>query len=254
MEIYQNLSLEDLPNEEWRFIPNTDDLYMISSLGRVKSVDSVRKFRNGLKTYKGRIRKQFPNWQGYLSCYVTNRNLDKIPVRVHKVVCDVFIPNPYNLPCVNHKNEIKWDNRVENLEHCTYSYNLTYGSREGEKDVQVLQYDLNGNYIKEFKSVKLASKEVGVEPRCISNVIHGWSRSAGGYIWKLKTDNIQTKIKPHIDNNKRKVLCYDLNGNLIGEYPSLICAEKTLGIHYQSISDCCRGKVKKVKNLIFKYK
>lgn len=254
MEIYENLSLEDLPNEEWRFIPNTDNLYMISNLGRVKSVDSVRPFKKGFKTYKGRIRRQFPNWQGYLACFVTNRKMERISVRVHKVVCDVFIPNPNNYPCVNHKDEDKQNNRVDNLEHCTYAYNLSYGSRAGMKDRPVLQYDLNGDYIKDFPSVKIAAQTVDVEPRCISNAIHGWTKSAGGYIWRFKKDGAPKEINAHTDNNKRKILCYTLDGNFVKEYDSLISAERELGIHYQSISDCCRGRVKKVKDFIFKYK
>lgn len=254
MEAYKNLDLDDLPNEEWRFIPKTDNLYMVSNMGRIKSVDSVRYYKNYKRTCKSRIRRQSANWQGYLSCFVSNRNGVKFRVRTHKLVCDLFIPNPENLPCVNHKDENKQNNCVWNLEHCTYAYNLTYGSREGLKDVPVLQYDLDGNYIKEFKSVKLAAQEVGIQPRCISNVTHGWTKSAGGYIWRLKTDGKPEKVESHTDNNKRRVLCYTLNGDFIKEYDSLISAERELGVHYQSISDCCRGKVKKAKGYKFKYK
>lgn len=254
MEIYKNLSLEDLPNEEWRFIPNCDNLYMVSNLGRIKALKTFRCYGNFKRTCKERIMKQSSNWQGYLHCTIRDAKGIKIRISIHKCVCDVFIPNPNNYPCTNHKNEIKWDNRAENLEHCTYSYNLTYGSRDGEKDVSVLQYDLNGNYLKEFKSVKSAAEEVGTKGRCISNVTHGWAKSAGGYIWRLKTDNPPKQIEAYSDNNRRKILCYDLNGNFVKEFKSLIFAEKELGLHYQSISDCCRGKVKKVKDFIFKYK
>lgn len=118
----------------------------------------------------------------------------------------------------------------------------------------MLQYDLDGNYIKEFTSVKNAAQEVGTQPRCISNVTHGWTKSAAGYIWRLKTEKNIEKIEAHTDNNKRKILCYNLNGDFINEYDSLISAERDLGIHYQSISDCCRGKVEKVKGFKFKYK
>lgn len=197
MEIYKNLSLEDLPNEEWRFIPHTDELYMISNMGRVKSVDSVRYYKRHKRTCKSRIRKQFPNWQGYLACFVSNRNGEKIGIRIHKVVCDVFIPNPDNLPCVNHKDENKQNNRVDNLEHCTYAYNLTYGSREYEKDVPVLQYDLQGNFIKEYKSVTQAAVETNTNRRSISNATHGWAKSAGGYMWRPKTNNYPLKIEKY---------------------------------------------------------
>lgn len=254
MEIYKNLSLEDLPNEEWRFIPHTDELYMISNMGRVKSVDSVRYYKRYKRTCKSRIRKQFPNWQGYLACFVSNRNGEKIGIRIHKVVCDVFIPNPDNLPCVNHKDENKQNNRVDNLEHCTYAYNLAYGSREGEKDVPVLQYDLQGNFIKEYKSVTQAAVETNTNRRSISNATHGWAKSAGGYMWRLKGEGNIQNIEQHTENNKREVLCYDLQGHFLNEYPSMIAASKSLGLWAQDISACCRGVKNKVKDFIFKYK
>lgn len=254
MEIYQNLSLEDLPNEVWKFIPLTDELYMISNMGRVKSVDSVRVYPNYKRKCKSKIRKQFPNWQGYLSCYVTNKKGDRILIRPHKVVCDVFIPNPNNYPCVNHKDENKQNNRVENLEHCTYSYNITYGSRKGERDVAVLQYDLDGNFIKEHKSVKDAAKEVGAHRNAISNAVHGCAKSAGGYMWRLKEEASSSKLESYTDKNKRKVICYDLQENPLREYNSIVEASRALGLWAQDISNCCRGKKKKVKEYIFRYK
>ena len=254
MEIYKNLSLEDLPNEEWRFIPNTDELYMISNMGRVKSVDSVRYYERYKRTCKSRIRKQFPNWQGYLACFVTNRKGESINIRIHEVVCDVFIPNPDNLPCVNHKDENKQNNRVDNLEHCTYAYNLTYGSRKEERDTPVLQYDLDGNFIREHKSVRYAAQDTNTNARSISNVTHGWSKSAGGYIWRLKYNDTLGEMQVYTDNNKRGIECYDLNGNFIKEYESLISADRDLGINYNSICACCKGKTKRAGNYIFKYK
>ena len=254
MEVYKNLSLENLPDEEWRFIPNTDNIYMISNMGRIKSLDTFRVYPNYTRTCKSRIIKQFPNWQGYLSCNLSDSKGNKIRVSVHKMVCDVFIPNPQKLPCVNHKDENKQNNCYTNLEHCTYSYNLTYGSRAGEKDIPVLQYDLNGNFIKEYKSVISASKETNISTTSISNNTHGWSKSAGGFLWINKKENSPSLLEKYKDNNKTEVLCFNLDGELLKEYESLTKASKDLGIAYQSISACCRGKIKKVKNYIFKYK
>jgi hypothetical protein len=186
MEIYKNLSLEDLEGEAWKFIPDCDDLYMVSNMGRIKSLASVRKFGNKKRRHKERILKQFPNWQGYLSCFNSNLSQNKIRVMVHKIVCNVFVENPNNYPCVNHKDENKQNNKAENLEHCTFAYNLSYGSRRGLRDVAVLQYDKNGDLIGEHKSVKEASLSTNTNPRGISNAIHGWAKSAGGYIWRIK--------------------------------------------------------------------
>lgn len=254
MEIYKNLSLEDLPNEEWRFIPNCDNLYMVSNLGRIKALNTFRCYGSFKRTCKERIMKQFPNWQGYLHCYIRDAIGKKIMISSHKCVCDVFIANPDKLPCVNHKDENKQNNRVDNLEHCTYAYNLTYGSREDEKDVPVLQYDLQGNFIKEYKSVTQAAVETNTNRRSISNATHGWAKSAGGYMWRLKGEGNIQNIEQHTENNKREVLCYDLQGNFLNEYPSMIAASKSLGLWAQDISACCRGVKNKVKGFIFKYK
>lgn len=254
MEIYKNISLEDLPNEEWKYIPNCDNLYMVSSMGRIKALASVRKFGNTTRKHRERIIKQFPNWQGYLQCHISDLSQRKIKISSHKTVCDTFLPNPNNYPCVNHKNEIKWDNRVENLEHCSYSYNLTYGSREGLRDVSVLQYDLDGKYIRQYKSVKDAAKLLGIKRTGISNVLNGWSKTAGGYIWRLNNGNAPDEIEKYKNNGLTPVLCYDLSGNFVSEYKSIQIASIELNVHHQSISECCRGKNKRAGNYIFKYK
>ena len=254
MEIYKNLSLEYLPNEEWRFIPNCDNLYMVSNLGRIKALKTFRSYGKFKRTCKERIMKQSSNWQGYLHCIIRDSKGAKIRISSHKCVCDIFIPNPNKYPCTNHKNEIKWDNRAENLEHCTYAYNLAYGSRKGEKDIPVCQYDLQGNFIKEFKSVRDASIATNTNRRSISNVTHGWAKSAGGYIWKKKDDSNDIKIEPYIDNNKHRVVCYDMQGNMIDEYNSIAEASASLGLWQQDISACCRGVKQRVKQYIFKYK
>ena len=184
-EIYKNLSLEDLPGEVWKEIPDTNGLYFVSNLGRIKSIDKYKFFKDGRKPFvlKGRIIKQFPNWQGYLHCCILNGNGGKKHISVHKVVCNVFNPNPNNYPCVNHKDENKQNKRWDNLEHCTYSYNITYGSRKGEKDIPIFQYNLNGEYIRKFNSTTEASSILGINRRSITNCLNGWSKSAGGYMW-----------------------------------------------------------------------
>lgn len=252
-EIWENLSLEDLPNEEWRFIPNSDNLYMISNMGRIKSLASIRTFGKTKRKHRERILKQFPNWQGYLSCQISNLNREKIRISSHKCVADVFIPNPNKYPCVNHKNEIKSDNRVENLEHCTYAYNLTYGSRENIRKKRVFQYSLGGEFVAEYDSVKEASINTNTNRRGISNCLNGFAKSANGFIW-MRECKCKDKIAPYKDLNKRKIICTSLEGVPLREFESIAEAGRKLKLCTTTISKNCRGLLDKAGKYKFQYK
>lgn len=120
--------------EIWRDIPGFEGLYQVSNLGRVRSLDRVVR-RNTFcgqiqERRKGRILKTISKPTGYLFCSLSKDNTPETRL-IHRLVAEAFIPNPNNYPCINHRNEDKTDNRVENLEWCTQRYNVNYGtSRE----------------------------------------------------------------------------------------------------------------------------
>lgn len=103
--------------EEWRAVPGYEGLYEVSNIGNVRNVR-----RNTL------LRLQKTN-NGYIRV-VLSKNRIKTGFQVHRLVCQAFIENPDNLPQVNHIDEDKSNNRVENLEWCTAKYNNNYGSRK----------------------------------------------------------------------------------------------------------------------------
>ena len=107
--------------EEWRDIKGYEGLYQVSSLGRVKSL-------NYNHTKKEKVLDFKPNKYGYKVTYLYNNN-ERKPYSVHRLVAEAFIPNPNNYKEVNHKDENKSNNCVDNLEWCTAKYNSNYGTR-----------------------------------------------------------------------------------------------------------------------------
>jgi hypothetical protein len=154
--------------------------YAISNLGNVYSYS----YKNG------KVVKLSPGIRndGYLRIGLY-KNGKRKQYYIHRLVAEAFIPNPLGLPEVNHINEIKSDNRAENLEWCSRQYNTNYGTRNekvAEKlSKQVEQYDLNGNLINVWKSVMEIERCLGFDGSAISKCCRGYRyKTAYGYIWK----------------------------------------------------------------------
>ena len=152
-------------NEIWRDIPDYPN-YQISNLGNVRNI----KF--------GRIIKPGINKCGYLHVSLYN-NYGQKTFDIHRLVANAFIPNSNNYPQVNHKDEDKQNNCVNNLEWCSAQYNTEYS-----KAKQVLQFDLNGNYITTWKSTHEIERQLGIDQANISRCCLGLQNSSYNFIWK----------------------------------------------------------------------
>ena len=167
--------------------------YSIDECGKVKRNSSTNKDSLGrVINYKERELKIQLDKDGYQVVTLVY-GLEKPKVcKVHRLVAETFIPNPDNLPCVNHKDEDKTNNSVDNLEWCTYQYNNSYNDKgkriSATKSIPVYQFDLNGNLIKEWKSMKEAGKSLGIDEANISAACSGKLKTYKGFIWKKITN------------------------------------------------------------------
>lgn len=143
--------------------------YAITSCGKVYSYRS-KKF---LKPKQTR--------QGYLQVELC-RNGSKESKYIHRLVAETYIPNPLGLSEVNHKNEIKTDNYINNLEWISHEDNMRYGSRTAKTQKPVVCIELG----KTFQSITLASSILNVEASSISRVCKGERKTAGGYHFKYE--------------------------------------------------------------------
>ncbi len=197
MEIYENLSLEDMEGEVWKDIEGFEGVYQISNMGRVKSLE--RKCKSGLHysrctIVKQKIRKQNFTPNGYL-CVLLSRNGKDIPISPHRMVAKHFIPNPENKPTVDHINTIKYDNRVENLRwftnkeqmvcnRATYEKVKKVSAENGKRACKIMN-EANKRKIrcsttgKEFDSVKEASEYYNISRPHISSCCKGKRKSCG---------------------------------------------------------------------------
>jgi hypothetical protein len=208
--------------EIWKDIKGYEGYYQVSNLGRVKSVARVIQRKSKPYTVKEKILKARPDKDGY-KYLVLCVNCKTKTTSIHRLVAQAFIPNPDNLPCINHKDENPANNNVENLEWCTYSYNNTYNDLAHRR----------------MKNVDYAKRTANTN----------WE------LRKLHTDFVKrtanTDYKAIAEKRKKPVIQYDKNWNFIKQWKCVNDIAKEYNVTPDAIRANCLGKV---KNLTIGYR
>ena len=219
-EIWKDIKFTDTDGKEYDYT----GLYQVSNMGRVKSVKS------------GRIRKLSQGKTGYLFIGL-HKNKQNKQFYVHRLVALMFLPNPNNLPQVNHKDENKENNYMENLEWCTCEYNLNYGTH----NERVSKTKQENPRIYTEQERENASKRMSGE----KNPMYGKQRTHSEQTKeKISTTLTGRKFTEQHKNNMskaqmKKVICIETEQ----VFDSVNDAQKAINVNW-GITACCKGKQK----------
>ena len=240
MKYYENFSLENLPNEEWRDVQGFPN-YAVSNFARVKRLKYIRYYLDGrVRHNEERIVKQTSK-DGYKMVRLFNEKTGRkgILVKTHRLVAIAFIPNPDNKPYIDHINTIRDDNRIENLRWVTAKEN-------------------SNNTITRKRNSQSRRKFIEDNPeyRLIMSQISKSKFADKEFKEKFKKRMNDTEVRDKIfksNRQKKRVFHYDADGKLIAIYQSTKKASLSIGVTQAMISRYCLGKAKPKNKHIFSY-
>ncbi|QSF43540.1 NUMOD4 domain-containing protein [Paenibacillus tianjinensis] len=246
--------------EIWKDIEGFEGYYQVSTHGRIRSLDRV--IDSG-RRFKGKIITPSYDTQGYVTVHLYKNGKDKT-CRAHRLVALAFIANPDNKPEVNHLDEIRNNNRIENLQWCTPLENSNYGNRKlrisqntdyvtiaKKCKKAVNQYTLNGDFLRTWDSARDVQKETGIQQSAIRLNVNGQYSSAGGFIWQ-DANTQSSSATPYKTKRNRRVYQYDLSGNFIKEWNMIKDIYNELGLNKKRISMCMNGEIESFEGFIWK--
>lgn len=222
-----------------------------SNLGKIRTVDRyVSDGKGSIRLVKGAILKQRHREDGYcdVQLSVRGKNVNR---KVHRIVASSFIQNPDNLPQVNHKNCVRDDNRVENLEWCDASYNRRYREKYGVSNTEALGHplfavNLKTQKILRFKSHEEAARKLNVDSASVCRVAKGEMNYTGDYWFTENKKEITKERLRIIKDNVRfygGVIAVNLETLEVLRFKSQMEASRQLGVYPSSINMITRGKL-----------
>lgn len=244
----------------WKTYPDYPFI-QANQFGEVRMVDRVAVRKNGIKfPVKGRMLKQYLDGHGYLNVFF-GVNGKQITLKVHRIVAACFLPNPNNLPEVNHKDNNPKNNSVSNLEWCSHEYNIAYREKYGKSAAEVLgcpvfAVNLKTLDVSHFETQTEAARQLGLSQTEVSATVKGRRNQAGGYWF--------TEDKNEIDKEKIKeikdsmyflggVIAVNLETFEVSRFKSQREAAKQLEVNFKSINDVLKGRKKKTHGYWFCY-
>ena len=177
--------------EEWKKIPGYEGLYEVSNMGNVRNVRRNKLLRLS-KTNNRYIRVSL--------C----KNGIKTGLTVHRLVAEAFIPNPDNLPEVNHKDEDKTNNRVENLEWCDHKYNMNYGTR----NIRAKETAIKNGYYTGLSKEEYRKKYRDKNKEKIREKQRGYMKEYNKNYYEKNREEIREHNREYKKNNKEKIREY----------------------------------------------
>lgn len=169
--------------EVWKDVVGYDGLYQVSNMGRVKNIETQQVLKHFI-------------CNGYPRVGLSKENKHK-NFYVHRLMAQAFLKNPNSHPQINHKDEVKTNNYIDNIEWCSQKYNLNYGTARQRmvyaRSKPIIQKNKQGEIIKAYPSASQAQRETGISDRNICGCLNGNRKLAGGFMWER--DIVLEKIK-----------------------------------------------------------
>lgn len=233
-----------MENEVWKSIKGYEGLYEISSFGRVKrlarvSIDS----RGRSMPYKEKILVNYISKQTGYPCVNLSKDGKVKTQNIHRLIAIAFIPNPNNLPCVNHIDENRANSVLSNLEWCDHSYNNSYGSAKRKRKETlrknlagrhktIYQFNTDGSLVSIYDCGRRQLEEkLGFD---IGDCLLGNSKTAHGFVFSYNSVFKYEEDKPK--SHQKYVILLDDSGNELRRYKSVSEAGRENGFDRHMLS------------------